>query len=96
MELTNWKEKAEEKKEMTPEQNMAQMQTPEQTSRLIQMCKESKAVMIVVAVFMLIIIGALAVITFSEKKEEVAATAAAETAAEENTIVSGPGSSSAE
>ena len=83
MELTNWKEKAEEKKETTP----AQTPAPAQNSRLIQMCKESKAVMIVVAVFMLVIIGTLAVITFSEKKEEVAATAAAETAAGENTIV---------
>ena len=77
MEITNWEEKAEEKKQ----------KMPVQISRLIQMCKESKAVMIVIAVFLLIIIGALAVITFSEKQEEAAATVTAETAAEEDVIV---------
>ena len=57
-----------------------------QISRLIQMCKESKKVMIILAVFMLIIIGALAVITFSEKKEEIVATTEAEVAVEEEGI----------
>ena len=76
MEITNWEEKPEEKKQ--------KMQT--QLSRLIQMCKEHKAVMIVIAVFSLIIIGALAVITFSEKQEEMAAAVAAENEAEEDVI----------
>ena len=75
MEITNWKEKSEEKKPAMPSQ----------ISRLIQMCKESKAVVIVIAVFFLIIIGALAVITFSEKQEEVAAVA--ETAEEDVIVV---------
>ena len=58
-----------------------------QISRLVQMCKESKKVMIVMAVFLLIIIGALAAITFSEKKEESVATTEVEVAAEEDAIV---------
>lgn len=57
-----------------------------QVSRLIQMCKENKKVMVVIAAFLLFIIGALAVLTFSEKKEEIAATAEAEAAAEEAVI----------
>ena len=58
-----------------------------QISRLVQMCKENRKVMIVIAVFLLIIIGALAVITFSEKKEEIVATTEAEVAAEEEIVV---------
>ena len=58
-----------------------------QISRLVQMCKENKKLMIVMAVFLLIIIGALAAITFSEKKEESVATTEVEVAAEEEAIV---------
>ena len=77
MDNTNWKEKAGEGKQ--------KMQA--QISRLIQMCKDNKKTMIVIAAFLVIIIGAFAVIIFSEKQEEIAAVAEAETAAEENVIV---------
>lgn len=58
-----------------------------QISRLVQMCKESKKLMIIMAVFLLVIIGAMSVITFSEKKEEIVATTEAEVAAEEDIVV---------
>lgn len=76
MDNTNWEEKVGEEKQNT--------QT--QISRLIQMCKENKKIVIIIAVFLLVIIGALAVITFSEKQEEVSVTAEAEANAEEEKI----------
>ena len=77
MDNTNWEEKAGEEK-----QNM-----PTQISRLIQMCKENKKIMIIIAVFLVFIVGALVVITFSENQEEAVATAEVQTAAEEEKIV---------
>ena len=75
---TNMEEKDGEKKQTA--------QT--QISRLIQMCKESKKTMAVVAIFLVIIIGALAMLSVSEKQEEVAAVAETEvTAAEEGVTV---------
>ena len=63
-----------------------------QISRLVQMCKENKKVMIVIAVFLVIIIAAMCVITVSEKKEEIVPTAETEVAttvteAEEDVLV---------
>ncbi len=79
MDNTNWEEKSGEEK-----QNMSA-----QISRLIQMCKENKKIVIIIAVFLVFIAGTLAVITFSENQEKVVATAEAEaeTAEEEKIVV---------
>lgn len=77
MDKTNWKEKAGEVKQ--------KMQA--QISRLVQMCKENKKVIIIIVAFLVIIIGVLIVINLSEKQAEVAATAEIEAAAEEDVLV---------
>ena len=58
-----------------------------QISRLVQMSKENKKVIIIIALFLIFILGTLLVIKFSEKQEEVAVTAEIEAAKEEDAIV---------
>lgn len=65
MDKTNWKEKTGDIKH--------KMQA--QVSRLIQICKENKKVVGIIAVFLLILVGAFGLIDFSEKKEEAVAQA---------------------
>ena len=77
MDKTNWNEKTGEVKQ----------KIQAQVSRLIQMCKESKKVMIVIAVFLIIIAGVFSVMSFSEKKKEAIAIAEKEAVAEEEGIV---------
>ena len=78
MDNTNGNEKAGEVKQ--------KMQN--QISRLVQMSKENKKVIFVIALFLVFILGTLVVIKFSEKQEEVVATAEVEAAKEEeDTIV---------
>ena len=77
MDKTNWNEKTGEVKQ----------KIQAQVSRLIQMCKENKKVMIVIAVFLIIIAGVFSVMSFSEKKKEAIAIAEKEAVAEEEGIV---------
>lgn len=77
MDKTNWNEKTGEVKQ----------KIQAQVSRLIQMCKENKKVMIVIAVFLIIIAGVFSVMGFSEKKKEAIAIAEKEAVAEEEGIV---------
>ena len=73
MDKTNWKEKTGETKQ--------KMQA--QVSRLIQMCKENKKMVVIVAAFLVILIGAFFVIDVSEKQEEAVAQAELEKVTEE-------------
>ena len=58
-----------------------------QISRLVQMCKENKKVIFVIALFLVFILGTLLVINFSEKQEEIVATAEVEVAKEDAIVV---------
>ena len=59
----------------------------DQISRLVQMSKENKKVIIVIASFFAIIIGAILIVNLSEKQEEVAAIAEVENVTEEEAIM---------
>lgn len=77
MSKTNWNEKTRALKQ--------KMQA--HVSRLIQMCKESKKNIIIIAAFLVIIIAAFVGVNFAEKKEEAVLVAEMETAKEEEGIV---------
>lgn len=76
MDNTNKNEKVEETKQKI--QN--------QVSRLVQMCKENKKVVVVILAFLVIVIGAFFVLRILEKQEEAVAVAETETVGEENGI----------
>ena len=77
MDKTNWKEKT----------GGVKQKIQAQVSRLIQMCRENKKIMIVIAGFLIIIAGVFSVMSFSEKKKEAIAIAEKEAVAEEEGIV---------
>ena len=76
MDKTNWGGKIGEMKQ--------KMQA--QTSRLIQMGKENKKIVVILAVFLVIIFGIFSVMGISQKKEEAIAVAETEAVAEEDGI----------
>ena len=77
MDKTNWKEKTGDVKQ--------KMQA--QVSRLIQMCKENKKMVVIIAAFLAILIGAFFMIDVSEKKEEAVAQAELENITKEEGLV---------
>ena len=78
MDKTNWKEKAGQVKE----------KCQAQISRIIQMCKENKKTVIIIAVFLVVIVASFSIITITDKSKEMAAIAEVEeAAAQEDAIV---------
>lgn len=77
MDKTNWKEKTGDVKQ--------KMQA--QVSRLIQMCKENKKMVVIIAAFLAILVGAFFMIDVSEKKEEAVAQAELENITKEEGLV---------
>ena len=78
MDKTNWKEKAGQVKE----------KCHAQISRIIQMCKENKKTVIIIAVFLVVIVASFSIVTITDKSKEMAAIAEVEeAAAQEDTIV---------
>ena len=77
MDKTNWKEKA----------GGVVHKTRAQVSRLVQMCKENKKTIVIVAVFLAFMVGVFLLINVSEKKEEAVAVAEMEQAKEEGLVV---------
>lgn len=79
MDKTNWKEKAEQLKERT----IAQI------SRLIQMCKENKKLIIITVVFLLVIVAVILALNYAAMPEETPVIAESESvtkAGEEETL----------
>ena len=77
MDKTNWKEKA----------GVAKQKMQAQASRLIQMCKENKKMVVIIAAFLVVLVGAFLMIDFSEKKEEAVAQAEIENITKEEGFV---------
>ena len=77
MDKTNWKEKAGQVKE----------KCHAQISRIIQMCKENKKTVIIIAVFLVVIVASFSIITITDKSKEMAAIAEIEEAAAQEDVI---------
>ena len=77
MDKTNWKEKAGQVKE----------KCQAQISRIIQMCKENKKTVIIIAVFLVVIVASFSIITITDKSKEMAAIAEIEEAAAQEDVI---------
>ena len=77
MDKTNWKEKAGQVKE----------KGHAQISRIIQMCKENKKTVIIIAVFLVVIVASFSIITITDKSKEMAAIAEIEEAAAQEDVI---------
>lgn len=80
MDKTNWKEKAGQLKE----------KCQAQVSRLIQMCKENKKTVLIIAVFLVVIVTAFSAIMITESQKEMAAIAEVEQAAIQEDVIAVP------